>query len=213
MSIQARFEERPADERQAARRTLQLGVSGRFSTGGEGHVTVHNLSATGLLLETETPLAEGERISVDLPLAGERSAIVVWSDVPMHGCRFDEPLSSGALSAAQLQSAVRPSEVEDAISAEDFGTRLRRLRIERGLSLADIADRLGVSKPTVWAWEHGKSRPVERRLTGLAEALGVTPGGLEPAPAGSPQAVERGRRQIAEAYGVEPSRVRIMIEL
>ena len=82
-----------------------------------------------------------------------------------------------------------------------------------GLSLADIANRLGVSKPTVWAWEHGKSRPVEKRLSALAEALGVTPGGLEPAPSGPSEELERSRRRIAQAYGVEPARVRIMIEL
>ncbi len=131
----------------------------------------------------------------------------------MHGCRFDEALGPGALSAAQLRGAVRDSGESALPVTEDFGARLHRLRTERGLSLADIADRLGVSKPTVWAWEHGKARPVERRLSALAEALGVTPGGLEPAASGPVEAVEAGRRQIAEAYGVEPGRVRIMIEL
>lgn len=210
MTIEARFEE-PSDERGASRRTLHLGVSGRF--GAAGSATVHNLSVTGLLIETGTPLAEGESITVDLPEAGERTATVAWSDAPMHGCRFAEPLSTAALSAAQLRSAPLGDGGEGLALGEDFGARLHRLRTERKLSLGDIAERLGVSKPTVWAWEHGKSRPVERRLAGLAEALGVTPGGLEPATAGPPEAVERGRRQIAEAYGVEPSRVRIMIEL
>lgn len=206
MTIEARFEEH-ADERGASRRTLHLGVSGTF--GAQGAATVHNLSVTGLLIETAIPLAEGEIITVDLPQAGEQRATVVWSDAPMHGCRFGTPLTPAAVSAAQLRSAVLPEQA----SAEEFGARLQRLRRERGLSLGDIAVRLGVSKPTVWAWEHGKSRPVERRLAGLAEALGVTPGGLEPAASGPPEAVERGRQQIAQAYGVEASRVRIMIEL
>jgi len=210
LTIEARFEDQ-ADERKASRRTLHLGVSGRF--GSEGAATVRNLSASGLLIETSTPLAEGETITVDLPQAGERTAIVVWSDAPMHGCRFIEPLSAAMLSAAQLRSAPLPVGQGTAEAGEEFGARLQRLRRERGLSLGDIANRLGVSKPTVWAWEHGKSRPVERRLSGLAEVLGVTPGGLEPAASGPPEAVERGRRQIAEAYGVEPARVRIMIEL
>ena len=81
------------------------------------------------------------------------------------------------------------------------------------MSVADIAYRLGVSKAPVGAWEHGKSRPVEKRLSALAEALGVTPGGLEPAPSGPSEELERSRRRIAQAYGVEPARVRIMIEL
>ena len=211
MTIEGRFVQHPDDERGAGRRTLHLGVSGRF--GAQGAATVRNLSASGLLIETATELAEGETISVDLPHVGERTAIVVWSDAPMHGCRFDEPLSTAALSAAQLRSAAQPVGIDDQASAEDFGARLHRLRVERGLSLGDIATRLGVSKPTVWAWEHGKARPVERRLAGLAEVLGVTPGGLEPSASGPPEAVEHGRRQIADAYGVEPARVRIMIEL
>ncbi len=213
MTIEARFEQQAGDERGAPRRTLHLGVSGRLGGDSRAKAIVRNLSATGMLVETATALAEGEAIAVDLPHAGERSATVVWADAPMHGCRFDEPLSPAALSAARLRSGAPTGGLDEPASAEEFGARLQRLRRERGLSLGDVAARLGVSKPTVWAWEHGKSRPVERRLAGLAQALGVTPGGLEPAASGPPEAVERSRRQIAQAYGVEPARVRIMIEL
>ena len=215
MSIEARFDtdEELGDDRRAPRRTLRLGVSGRFAGGQSGTATVHNISATGMLVECDDPLAEGEAISVDIPEAGERGATVVWVDGPMHGCRFDDPLPPAALSAAQLRGAVRTPEGDTLPLSEGFGARLHRLRTERGLSLAEVAHRLGVSKPTVWAWEHGKARPVERRLSALADALGVTPGGLEPAKSGPVEAVELGRRQIAAAYGVEPSRVRIMIEL
>ena len=212
MSFAARFEdEADAERRDAPRRTLRLGVPGHFGDGGGSAVTVHNISATGLLIETASLLDEGELFAVDLPEAGEQSAEVVWASAPMYGCRFAGRLSTAALSAAELQSDVVESGPAQPI--EDFGARLHRLRIERGMSLADIANRLGVSKPTVWAWEHGKSRPVEKRLSALAEALGVTPGGLEPAPSGPSEELERSRRRIAQAYGVEPARVRIMIEL
>ncbi len=136
----------------------------------------------------------------------------MWADAPHYGCRFDEPIGSAALAAAQLRSD-KPEPILDPSAGEPFGDRLRRLRKERGLSLGEIAAQLGVSKPTVWAWEHGKSRPVDRRLTGLADVLGVTVGGLEPGPADSPEVIDNSRRRIAEAYGVEPRRVRIMIEL
>ena len=212
MSFAARFEdEADAERRDAPRRTLRLGVPGHFGDGGGSAVTVHNISATGLLIETASLLDEGELFAVDLPEAGEQSAEVVWASAPMYGCRFAGRLSTAALSAAELQSDVVESGPTQPI--EDFGARLHRLRIERGMSLADIANRLGVSKPTVWAWEHGKSRPVEKRLSALAEALGVTPGGHEPAPSGPSEELERSRRRIAQAYGVEPARVRIMIEL
>jgi len=212
VTFEARFEdEAAADRRVAQRRTLRLGASGQFARAAVA-VAVHNISATGMMIQTETPLAEGERFALDLPEAGGRSAQVVWADAPMYGCRFTEALGAAALSAAQLRAdaAETPAPLS---TSEDFGARLHRLRVERGLSLADIGARLGVSKPTVWAWEHGKSRPVEKRLAGLAEALGVTPGGLEPAPSGPPEVLERSRRQIAEAWGVETRQVRIMIEL
>jgi transcriptional regulator with XRE-family HTH domain len=211
VTFEARFEDQAsADERGDVRRTLRLAVEGRFPGGGEAAVTVHNISATGLLIETATPLNEGDSFAVDLPEAGERSAQVVWASAPMYGCRLTDPLGAAALSAARLRGdALAPGQER----IEEFGSRLHRLRVERGLSLGDIAARLGVSKPTVWAWEHGKARPVERRLSALAEALGVTPGGLEPAPSGPSAELENSRRRIAQAYGVEPMRVRIMIEL
>lgn len=213
MTFEARFEdESPANRRGAPRRTLRLGVPGRLPAGGgEVAVTVHNISATGLLIETAALMTEGDSFAVDLPEAGERTAEVVWASAPMFGCRLDEPLDGAAISAARLRGDA--IELPVAEQAESFGGRLHRLRMERGLSLGDIASRLGVSKPTVWAWEHGKSRPVERRLTALAAALGVTTAGLEPAPAGPSEELEQNRRRIAEAYGVEPVRVRIMIEL
>lgn len=207
MAIDATFEQH--DDRDAERRTLRLGVSARLGGDGALSATVRNLSQSGLLIETAVELAEGETIVVALPEAGETVARVVWSDAPLFGCRFDTAIPAAAVSAALLRS----DPVEPELHGEEFGERIHRLRTERGLSLADIADRLGVSKPTVWAWEHGKSRPVERRLPDLAAALGVTPGGLEPAASGPPEVLERSRRRIADAYGVDPASVRIMIEL
>lgn len=211
MTFEARFEDEDArDRRGATRRTLRLAVEGRFAEGDAGAVTVRDISATGLLIETEVALTEGDSFAVDLPEVGEQSAQVVWANAPMFGCRLSAPLGAAALSAAQLRG--------DAFAAadhraEDFGARLHRLRSDRGLSLGEIAARLGVSKPTVWAWEHNKSRPIEKRLSALAEALGVTPAGLEPSLSGPPEELERSRLKIAQAYGVEPMRVRIMIEL
>jgi transcriptional regulator with XRE-family HTH domain len=211
VTFAAHFDEQNAgDERGAPRRTLRLSVEGR-SDAGEGAVTVHNISTTGMLIETALPLSEGDSFAVDLPEAEDTTAQVVWASAPMYGCRLDNVLGAAALSAARLRGDAAANPASE--RGEDFGARLRRLRVERGMSLADIANRLAVSKPTVWAWEHGKARPVERRLAALADALGVTPGGLEPAPSGPSEELERSRRRIAEAYGVEPMRVRIMIEL
>jgi transcriptional regulator with XRE-family HTH domain len=212
VTFEALFDDDVAtDRRGAARRTLRLPVDGRFPAGGESVVTVRDISATGMLIETGVDLVEGDTFAVDLPEVGEQSAQVVWANAPMFGCRLSATLGAAALSAAQLRGDAFATPLPE--SPGDFGARLHRLRVERGMSLADIANRLGVSKPTVWAWEHGKSRPVEKRLSALAEALGVTPAGLEPAVSGPPEELEKSRLRIAQAYGVEPMRVRIMIEL
>ena len=61
---------------------------------------------------------------------------------------------------------------------ERIGERLKRLRLERGLSKRAIASRLGVSVPTVMRWEEGVSVPndynlhkIERLLAELGEDL------------------------------------------
>ena len=97
----------------------------------------------------------------------------------------------------------------------DRDARLARLRRTAGLTLAEIATRLGVSKPTVWAWEQGKSRPAESRIDALAEALGVTRADLLPGPGvgALQELLARSRNQIARTVGVGADKVRIMIEL
>lgn len=42
---------------------------------------------------------------------------------------------------------------------EALGERLRRFRLENGLSKRSVANRLGVSIPTVMRWEEGVSIP------------------------------------------------------
>lgn len=218
LPISARFAPAPNDDRRiSTRHTLQLGVNGH-ADGSDPHAArVLNISNTGMLVECPLALAQSDVFTVNLPQSGECEAEVVWADAPMFGCRFRTELSDGALAAARLAGKAESRTIELAPDSpadmEDFGERLHRLRSERGLSLSDVADRLGVSKPTVWAWEHGKSRPIERRLASLAQVLGVTPAGLQPAPPSQDEIVARHRRRIAEMYGVEPERVRIMIDL
>ena len=135
------------------------------------------------------------------------------------GCRCDAPLPSAALAAAELRSLIAtglhlPSRAEGGPTISP--TRLQRLRKERGFTLAQVAAQLGVSKPTVWAWERGRARPIEERVDALAEALGVTRGELmatgEPSLA-LRELLARSREQIAAAFGTRPENVRIMIEL
>ena len=103
MAMVAHFEEPEAGERRgSARRALRLAVDGHVR--GACQVTIHDLSLTGVLIETSTPLRAGETFEVDLPEAGKVEASVVWSSGEFYGCEFREPLSTAALSAALLRS-------------------------------------------------------------------------------------------------------------
>jgi transcriptional regulator with XRE-family HTH domain len=205
------------DSRRAPRRTLLLETSGLVQGGGRANVTIHNISAAGLLLETALNLAVDEPLAVDLPEAGRVDAKVVWHSERLYGCAFEQALSAAALAAAQLQSApAGPLVGAGAASSEPLGKRLNRLRREAGLTLADVAAALSVSKPTVWAWEKGKARPLPERLDAIAAALGVTRDVLADGPEATGEAasiIDDYRQRIAEACGTAPSAVRIMIEL
>lgn len=53
----------------------------------------------------------------------------------------------------------------------DFGYRLKRLREDRGLSQAALAKKLGVSKETVYRYEHNVQDPSLERAKQLALIL------------------------------------------
>lgn len=221
MAIAAHLESDGATpgKRGAARLMLRFETVGSAQSGRGHPVRVHNASTTGLLLESEGALSVDDPIDIDFPHAGVVSARVVWASGNLYGCRFDRPLSQAALSAAQLRSetgldlggAGRPGRA----AGESFAARLQRLRKERGLTLSQLGDRLGVSKPTVWAWEKGKARPLDSRIAAIAEALGAAREELADVQddAEAREVLARSREAIARAYGTEPAKIRIMIEL
>src|SRR5438067_13225128 len=67
---------------------------------------------------------------------------------------------------------------EDHQLTESVGERLRRLRLERGLSQRDLSSP-GVSYAYISRIEAGARRPSVKALRMLAKKLGVTPGYLE----------------------------------
>ena len=54
----------------------------------------------------------------------------------------------------------------------DLGGRLRAARHELGLTMVDVAERVGVHYQSVFRWETGKQEPDLARLKGLASVLG-----------------------------------------
>ncbi|GMN01887.1 helix-turn-helix domain-containing protein [Erythrobacter sp. MTPC3] len=214
-----------SDERGNPRREMQLQTSAAQAGAAEANVTVHNLSATGMLLETDIALDQGEMISVKLPEAGRVTAKIVWANERLYGCEFRKQLDESAIAAAQTtdmlgrargaSSARRSDRKAASQTSEPFGIRLNRLRRERSLTLAQVADALDVSKPTVWAWEKGKARPLPERMDAIADALGVSADELgDTSVSGQGAAmVQECRLRIAAEYGTDPDNVRIMIEV
>ncbi|GAA4049949.1 helix-turn-helix domain-containing protein [Parerythrobacter jejuensis] len=206
--------------RDARRWSVRLVAEGKLAGGSDAQVLLHNISAGGLLLDCRMELEQGAKLTIDLPEAGPVVAEVVWRSATLHGCRFPDPLPSSVLSAAQLRSAIAP--IEDmpvpAMHPQNratLGKRLAKLRQEKDLTLAQVAEALGVSKPTVWAWEHDRSQPVSKRIGALAEVLGVAEAELLTGRdiSQADHVIDEAREVIAEAYGCSPDQVRVMIDL
>lgn len=58
--------------------------------------------------------------------------------------------------------------------AKKLGNNLKRIRTEKGVSQADIAKSLGVSRGFVSNIENGKRNPTLSTISRLAEALNVS---------------------------------------
>ena len=118
------------------------------------------------------------------------------------------------------------------MAKETLGTRLRRLREEKGISRAEFAKRVGASPASVWNWESG-TLPRGRALTAMASLLGtsedfLTSGGNGSAPTGRRNQSEvskdgsssatvakilaDARAQIAEASGFPSNQVKLSLQ-
>ena len=66
--------------------------------------------------------------------------------------------------AAQKRTKTLPRRV-------DFARYLRDARIKRGLSVAEVAEQVGVSQASIYFWERDHCRPRDGNLTALCKAL------------------------------------------
>src|SRR3546814_5125931 len=168
-----------------------------------------------MLVESSAPLEIGEVIEVNLPHSGKTATKVIWTSGGLAGCQFEMPISPATLSAAQLRSVVvevEPVAAQNrpASSAESFGARLQRLRTAQGLTQGQLAVRLGVSEPSISAWELDKARPKAGRVEVLANMLGVEIHellGLEETE-NLRDLFARAKEQIAKAAGVAPDTIK-----
>lgn len=136
MTIQARLETLENKSRRASpRRTLRLGST--IAKGGVDAV-IHDLSATGVLLQTAAKLRVSDELDIDLPEVGATNAVVVWQSGKFYGCEFSRRIPKAAISAALLRNPIAPAlrtaqslatapdpDLDDQATGLSFGTKLR----------------------------------------------------------------------------------------
>lgn len=98
---------------------------------------------------------------------------------------------------------------------ESFGTRVRRLRMAKGLSQSDFATALSVSTTAVCNWELDRARPKVGRMHAIAKLLDVTADKLFNRGTTGPlhEKLAQSREEIARLAGTTPEKVRIIIEI
>jgi hypothetical protein len=112
MPLRAQLDTEPdkGERRSSRRRKLRLETEGASASSSQTQVIIHDLSEEGLLVESPIPLVPGELLEVVIPEAGTAQAEVTWDGGRFYGCKFREPISTAAVSAALLRSPTRKSE-------------------------------------------------------------------------------------------------------
>jgi hypothetical protein len=104
MSLFAHLEPARAKSERRSSRRRKLRLELERSATADLRVVIHDLSEQGMLLETDAQLAVGEAVELVIPGAWSTEAVVMWNCGCYFGCRFEKPLTTAAVSAAQLQS-------------------------------------------------------------------------------------------------------------
>lgn len=59
------------------------------------------------------------------------------------------------------------------------GTALRKLRLDKGITISALARSVGVSRQAIWLIENGKRLPRVKTVADICDALGVEKGTRE----------------------------------
>lgn len=133
------------DQRQDVRRKLSLLARGVKPDGTGVEVQIHNISGTGLLFESDIKLAACDRIEIELPHAGDITAVVIWASGRLFGCQFEGPVSPATLSAVELKSAIAPApDRSDEAPPEDVQSLISRSREQIARAAGLSVDRIRI---------------------------------------------------------------------
>lgn len=87
---------------------------------------------------------------------------------------------------------------------ETIHTRIKKLRLAKGLSMAALGRQLKVHWQTVQQWENGTSAPKRSRLSAAAAALGVSPQELAHGAPGAAQTSHNHDPRVSEISSLFP---------
>ena len=93
--------------------------------------------------------------------------------------------------------------------SRDYAAQVKRLRDRMGLTQTDLAERLGVSFPTVNRWENAKSKPSQLSWTRLLELSGET---ISDSQVAEPEPPPYGGTPPALDFTANPDIVRSLVE-
>lgn len=106
-------------------------------------------------------------------------------------------------------SRCQPKGHDDAHDADAIGSRIRKTRRGKGLTLSQLAEQTGLSIGSISQVERGLVSPTIRTVYAIANALGVAPAaiidpaGVEDSASESPYVARRARQpQVLDANGV-----------
>lgn len=114
MAVLAQLDTQPnlVSRRGKQRRAMRLRLGQAWAGDRAVDIILHDLSVTGLLIETAAEFSVGDVIQLDVPESGTVDTEIVWHSENFYGCQFRREISNKAISAALLKSSLEaePSE-------------------------------------------------------------------------------------------------------
>jgi ribosome-binding protein aMBF1 (putative translation factor) len=95
------------------------------------------------------------------------------SRIPLFGGRIPKQVLPQTRTVTKYPAGTKPPHWENLSLPRkpNFARIVRDARVSRGLSVADLAKRAGVTGPCIYFWETGKTRPLDANLSALCKVL------------------------------------------
>ena len=217
---------RGAQSRSSPRYPLQLPISIFSGEGPKLPGSILNLSREGCLLSTLEFLLPGQSVNMQLAPRDDHpvEASVAWSNDTLYGCTFVTPLSEAHLSDILHVNSDSPIEVTSSESVlAMLPEALLAARRASGYTTTELARHLGVSRPTLWAWESGRATPSPENQQSVldflrrSQFLALETRESTVAPDNGintlfQETIAASRRDLAHKLGLEEEQIRISIK-